>query len=186
MSEAGLFDAEAIAPVVTPKVTERQMLNALHERYSAVSQGGSIRYAVAEFVRNAAGLQATRTADFMAMDLWPDYGKGLHLHGFEVKCSRSDWLSELKNPWKAQAFLPYVNRWWLVVSDARIVKDGELPEGWGLLVLTTRGLRAKVAAPARECEPLPRTMIAALLRAIQVTATRRAALGQEGECQWEV
>lgn len=171
-----LFDADVAAPEV-PKVTERVMLDALHKRFSFVGQATSNRYAVAEHVRNAAGFEATRTADFMAMDLWPNYGRGLEIHGVEVKCSRSDWLTELKDPTKAGAFLPFVNRWWLAVSDARIVKDGELPEDWGLLVLNAQGLRAKKAAPSRPAEAMPRTMIAALLRAVQSTAAERARRG---------
>lgn len=150
------------------------MLDALHVRYSQTSQGTIPRYAVAEHVRNAAGFNATRSADFVAMDLWPAYGRGLELHGHEVKCSRADWLVELKDPTKAQAFTPFMSRWWLVVSDPKIVKEGELPEGWGLIVLTPSGyLRAKKAAPKLDAQPVPRTFWAAMLRSTQVTATRR-------------
>lgn len=156
------------------KITERHMLDALCERYSKTSQGGSIRYSFGEHVRSAAGFDAQRTADFMAMDLWPNFGKGLELHGFEVKVSRSDWLVELKNPWKSEAFRPYMNRWWLAASDPKIVKD-DLPEGWGLMVMTARGLRVVVQAPANpDVQPMPKTMMASFTRAIQLTATRRA------------
>lgn len=53
--------------------------------------------------------------------------------GFEVKVSRSDWLSELKKPEKADSLARYCDRWYLVISDPKIVKDGELPPTWGLL-----------------------------------------------------
>lgn len=153
--------------------TERDMLDALHQRYSVTSQSNTIRYSVAEFVRNRAGFEATNTADFIAMDLWPRYGMGLELHGHEVKVSRRDWLVELRQPWKSAAFRPYMNRWWLVVPDASIVKPGELPEGWGLMSLRGGRLQAVTAAPAVEAEPMPKTMMAALLRSTQVTAMRR-------------
>ena len=89
------------------------------------SQGIGIRYAVAEHVRSSASFDAKRVCDFMAQDLWTT--GGLHLHGHEVKVSRSDWLRELADPSKAEAFRRYCDRWWLVVSDRAIVKPGELP-----------------------------------------------------------
>ena len=154
--------------------TEREMLDALHRRYSARSQANTIRYAVAEFVRNAAGFDATRTADFIAMDLWPRYGKGLELHGHEVKVSRSDWLTELKDPTKAEAFKPWMDRWWLVAAEDGIAKTTELPEGWGLLVLIGGRLRVARQAPRLDCQPMPKTMMAAFLRSVAATADRLA------------
>ena len=160
--------------------TERDMLNMLRERYSVVSQGSTIRYAYAEHVRSHAGFDARRTADFMAMDLWPS--TGLALHGHEVKCSRSDWLTELRDPSKAEEFKRYMDYWWLVISDRDMVKKGELPDGWGLMApadrLTRLGerthgcLRVVRPAPRLIPDPLPRTMFAALMRATQKTAHR--------------
>jgi len=153
--------------------TERDMLNLLGKRYSVVSQGESIRYTYAEHVRSCAGFFARRTADFIAMDLWPS--SGLPLHGFEVKCSRSDWLTELRDPSKADEFKRYMDRWWLVISDRAFVKPGELPVGWGLMALDKNGaLRVVHHAPLLKPDPMPRTMFAALLRATQKTAQREA------------
>jgi hypothetical protein len=154
-----------------PKVTERVMLDALHSRYGQ-GFGNGPRYAVAEHVRSHAGFSALRTADFVAMDLWSS--RGMDLHGHEVKCSRSDWLAELKQPEKAAEFIPYMNRWWLVVASRAIVRDGELPDGWGLLVLRDRGLVMVTKARRREALPLPPTKLAGLLRAVQKTAAARA------------
>src|SRR5579859_3147977 len=113
-----------------PKMTEAELTDALYERYGQV-HGNGPRYAVAAQVRSQAGHYARRTADFVAMDLWPS--ARLTLHGHEIKVSRSDWLRELKDPSKAAEFIPYMNSWWVVVPDARIVRDGELPDDWGLL-----------------------------------------------------
>ena len=160
-------------PEAKPKATERDMLNALARRYSGMSMGDSARYAYAEHVRSSTSW-ARRSADFMAMDLWPS--TGLNLHGFEVKCSRSDWLVELRDPSKAEEFKQYMDRWWLVVSDRAFVKPGELPTGWGLLALDKRGvLRRVTQAPALTPLPLPKGMLAALLRATAKTAQREAA-----------
>lgn len=169
------------------KYTERHMLDLLHQRYGTVNPGNGPRYACAEHVKNAAGFDAGRVADFIAIDCWPS--SGLELHGHEVKVSRSDWLTELKKPEKAEAFKRYMDRWWLVVPDAKIIKAGELPDGWGLLVLSKRRSmgswpdyhpriedRLRVATPAPQLNPeaIPRELLAPLLRSTAKTAKRRA------------
>lgn len=59
---------------------------------------------------------------------------GRILIGHELKTSRADWLNELKKPGKADAWADECHEWWLVVNDPNIVRDGELPAGWGLMV----------------------------------------------------
>lgn len=178
MSEFALFSdprpvemARASEPV---KWTERMMLDLIHARYGKVQPGNGPRYVVAEHVRNYCGFAGDRTtsrlrtADALAVDLWPSSGH--RVHGFEVKVSRSDWLTELKDPSKAEAFKPYCDHWWLVVPDASIVR-GDLPEGWGLLAVTEGGvLRVRKPAPKLDRRPMPFEMTAAWLRATAKTA----------------
>lgn len=151
------------------------MLDRLNRRFSTVSQGASMRYVRAEHVKLGLGFDSRRTCDFMALDLWPGgFGSdraGAKLHGFEVKVSRSDWLVELRDPEKSEAFARYCHHWWLAVSDASIVK-GDLPEGWGLLVASGDSMRVKVQAPRREPEPLPLEITATLARAVMKTTVR--------------
>jgi hypothetical protein len=119
-------------------------------------------------VRNSTGFaNDVRTADAMAFGLWPS--RGLELHGFEVKVSRSDWMREKKNPAKAETMAAFTDKWWLVVSDADIVRDGELPPSWGLLVPRGRGLFAKVEATKLEAKPFTRQFTAALMRKLSET-----------------
>lgn len=59
---------------------------------------------------------------------------GRILVGHELKVSRADWLKELNSPGKADGWADECHQWWLVVSDPEIVKPGELPAGWGLMV----------------------------------------------------
>ncbi len=73
-----------------------------------------------------------RRVDYLALGLWASRGQAID--GHEIKVSRSDWLSELGKPSKAEAWWPVCHRWWLVVPDESIVQDGELPAGWGLMV----------------------------------------------------
>ena len=95
-----------------------------------------------------------------AMGLWPS--RGLHLHGFEIKVSRSDWLRELKSPAKADKMFRYFDRWWLAVADKDIVRNGELPETWGLLVMD----KIVKTAPELEAAPMTREFLAAIMRRV--------------------
>ena len=104
------------------------LLSLLRSRYAKRAANGPT-WAFIEQVRNAAGFNATRTADAIAMALWPS--RGLELHGFEIKVSRSDWLRELKDPSKAVVEL--VDRWWIVAPES-VVHPSELLPSWGLLV----------------------------------------------------
>jgi len=129
---------------------------ALRERY----RGNA--WAFLTEVPDGTGSAKCRSADAMAMSLWPS--RGLELNGFEVKVSRSDWLRELKSPEKAESICCYCDRWWLVVGDERIVKDGELPATWGLLVPRGKGVIQRKEAPVLKPEPVDRVFLAALLR----------------------
>lgn len=182
MSDLLDFLDPAEPPGKGAKFTERQMLDYLHGRYSQTNPGNGPRYACAEHVKNHAGFARTgfgRIADFIAVDCWP--GGGIQVHGHEVKVSRSDWLHELEQPDKAEAFKRYMDRWWLVVPDTSIVRPGELPEGWGLITLVhadwpagSLKLRVKTQAPKLTPEPLPREMLATLMRSAVKTTRRRA------------
>lgn len=156
--------------------TEREMLDLLLNRYTSIRPGTTAdRWVRAEHVRSMLeGYQSKRIADFIAADKYPGmpYGTNLALHGHEVKVSRSDWLTELRDPTKAEAFKRYMHHWWLVVSDASIVKPGELPEGWGLMVKSGDVLRAKVKAPRLTPEPLPIDFTICLMSAASKTAHR--------------
>lgn len=177
MSEAALFDVphqHVGGPLnvghaeCAPKWTERLMLDALIRRYGGTAGNGP-RYAYAEHVRSETGW-ARRCMDFFAMSMW--HSDGEVMHGHEVKVSRSDWLTELKDPGKAEAFRPFVDHWWLVASDKAIVRD-DLPDGWGLMVADRNGrLRVTKPAPKIAREPMPKPMWAALLRATAKTAVR--------------
>lgn len=104
-----------------------------------------------------------RYADAVALGLWPS--RGLELHGFEVKVSRSDWLRELRQPDKATAVSRYCDRWWVVAPDG-VVQFAELPPSWGLMVVRESNTELRVAKPAPACEtkPLDRAFVASLVR----------------------
>lgn len=156
---------------MSAKATERSMLNALLERYTAYREGTlTDRWIRAEHVQSGLGYRdGQRVADFVAADR---HSSTLALHGHEVKVSRADWLTELKDLSKSAAVKRYMDYWWLVVSDASIVRDGELPAGWGLIVLKEGKLRAKKRAAKLTPEPLPLDFTVSLMTAAARTAHR--------------
>jgi hypothetical protein len=144
------------------------VFEALRARYPAPA------WAFLEEVRNGTGFgRVTRTADALAMSLYPS--RGLLLHGFEVKVSRSDWVRELEDPDKAEEIARFCHFWWLVVGDAEIVKDGELPATWGLLAQAGDKLVHK-KEPLLNKEALPPThrFLGAILRKFGATSTDNA------------
>ena len=177
------LDDVLISDDAPAKMTERDMLDRLNVRYGTFN-GNGFRFARAEHVRVTAGFDARRTCDYMALDLWPGgYGAkrtGPMLHGHEVKVSRSDWLTELRDPDKAEAFRRYCDFWWLVVADKSIVKVGELPLGWGLLVASGGTVRAAVTAERNEAvEPMNRDLQATFARAVTKTTLRLERTGRD-------
>lgn len=133
----------------------------LRERYK------SREWAFFEEVGDAAGYHKKRTADGLAMNLWPS--RGLTLLGFEIKVSRSDWKHELENPKKAEeGVFRYCDHWFIVAGDSNIVREGELPPTWGLINVVDKNdnpeLQVAVEAPKLDPLPLDREFVAAVLR----------------------
>lgn len=73
-----------------------------------------------------------RRADAIAVNTFPS--RNFQVVGFEFKASRSDWLSEKNEGAKADYFVNAVDEWY-VVAWSGVVKESELPDGWGLLEL---------------------------------------------------
>lgn len=141
-------------------MSESELLVALKERFAAPE------FALLPHVRNGTGFTSTtRTADALAMSTWPS--RGLELHGFEIKSDRRDWLREKADPEKAEEICRYCDRWWVVVGSSDIIRDGELPPTWGLLVPKGKKLSIKVDAPKLEAQSITKQILAAILRKAQ-------------------
>lgn len=140
-----------------------------------------VRYQAPEWacltqVANGTGASGSRYADMVAMNLWPS--RGCEIVGVEIKVSRSDWVSELRNPKKADDMMKHCDSWVLCVSDAAIVQTGELPKGWGLLAPMgekKEKLRCHVE-PERKQAEITRAFMAALIRRVHEQLTPEAKL----------
>lgn len=161
----------AIKEVVKYK-TAYQVVEALRPSYPSGS------YAFMTEVGNSTGFKCSRHADVVVMALWPS--RGLEITGMEVKVSRTDWVKELNSPEKAEVIFEKCDKWFLVVGDENIVKDGELPVGWGLMVPKNGGFRTKVQPTAKPPErALDRAFVAAMLRQACAQLTEDARLAAE-------
>ena len=112
-------------------------------------------------VANGTGATARRYADAVAMNLYPS--RGLSLHGFEVKISKSDFRNEIANPEKSVAVQQYCDHWW-VVAPAHAVDEDLIPKTWGWLRVDGAKLVQVKAAPDLEAKPVTRQFVAALVR----------------------
>lgn len=102
-----------------------------------------------------------RYLDGLAMGLYPS--RGLVVHGFEIKVSRSDWMHELKHPDKAEHTACYCDHFW-AVTPKDLIRPGELPAMWGWLSVDGEKIKVEVPAPSLTSKPLDRTFIASVLR----------------------
>lgn len=155
--------------------TSAQLVSLLRERH------GENEWVFLEQVREGTGFGNHRTADAIAMNLWPS--RGLALHGFEVKVSRADWRRELVQPEKAEAIARVCDAWW-IVAPKDVVSLAELPAGWGLLQASVVGAKPKLtaarAATIAPPEPLlDRSFVAAVLRRAREVVTDNKKLKAE-------
>jgi hypothetical protein len=78
-----------------------------------------------------------KRADAIAYNLFPS--RNFKTIGLEIKASRSDWKSELEKPSKNDWFVGQVDEFYVVAAKKGIVKESELPEGWGLFEMKGGG-----------------------------------------------
>lgn len=145
-------------------------MDALQNRYNYIQpETTTERYIRAEHIRIPNGYSSVLAiVDYMVVDT---YSPGA-VHGFEIKVSRSDFLSELKKPWKSKFGQGYCTHWWLVVPDVSIVGD-DLPPGWGLMALDKRGkLRIRKQSAVLNPAPMTPVQLGMLGRSIARTAIR--------------
>ena len=114
-------------------------------------------------VRNAAGFHATRTADAIAVNLWPS--RGLEIHGIEIKAWRSDWIKEMKTPAKADEMFRFCDRWFLVAENEGVAKIPEIPTSWGFIERKGNKLMIRKEAPQLTPKPVTKDLLVTFLKA---------------------
>lgn len=117
-------------PDVATAMTTAELLARLQRHYIKPGENLPGGIFVPEVSANG-GWGAGRRCDALYVGFTSSSGR--ILVGHELKISRADWLHELDDREKADQWADQCHEWWLVVSDPTIVRDGELPAGWGLM-----------------------------------------------------
>ncbi len=134
----------------------KSIFEILSKRYPANA------YALMEEVSDAAGSNRSRSADYISVGLWPS--RGLHITGIELKSFRSDWLSELKNPKKAENIFQYCDYFWLLTTNEGIAKPEEIPDNWGWMTIKSERIYIRKEAPKLAPKELSRNFLASMLK----------------------
>jgi hypothetical protein len=133
----------------------RQLLDALtaHYRKPGTDQDGEV------LLPEVSPPGSSRRCDLLRIGLWPSRGYGIDVH--ELKVSRSDWLRELDDPAKADAWWPYSSRFW-VVAPPKMIRPEEMPPGWGLMEPPSGAGRRRFKVVVKPEDRQPKLTIALL------------------------
>ena len=119
-------------------------------------------YVLMREVSDGAGFDRSRSADYIAVNLFPS--RGLSIHGIELKSFRGDWLNELKNPKKAENIFQYCDYFWLLTQDEKIAKIEEIPPTWGWLNIKGDRIYTKKKAPVLKPKHITKSFMCAMLK----------------------
>ncbi|MBM9509931.1 hypothetical protein [Actinacidiphila acididurans] len=139
-------------PEASGKGPTKQLEELLHAHFIKPDDQTSVAGAGAIYLTEVTAPGSNRRADVVHIGLWQSRGAG-RIDVCELKTSRSDFLRELNDPAKAEAWWPYSTAFWLVVPHLSIAGPDDLPAGWGLMVPSGRGRRFKTVVKPAEREP---------------------------------
>lgn len=94
-----------------------------------------------------------RRADLLVAPISIAGSKADTLIGHEIKVTRSDVMAELADPTKADPWLRYCTRWYLVVADPALVEGLTIPDLWGVMAPPS-GRRTRSMTILREAPKL--------------------------------
>lgn len=164
MTTATTSDAPAKGPT-------KQLEEALHAHFIAPADRLSEAGAGAVYLTEVTAPGSSRRADVVHVGLWQSRGAGC-IDVCELKTSRSDFLRELNDPAKAEAWWPYSTTFSIVVPHISIAHPDDMPNGWGLMVPGSRGRRFKVLVKPAEREPrITPSLLVTLLKNTETSRT---------------
>lgn len=109
------------------KITASDVRLLLRDRYS-----DSRRYAYAEEVYNATGLEGKRRLDMVVVDCFKS--NGFAIEGIEVKVSKADLRRELEDSSKHNIFYDHID-YYSLAAPASVVDVKLIPEKWGIYLI---------------------------------------------------
>lgn len=128
-------------------------------------------YATFTQVAQGTGMYSRSWIDVASFNLWPS--KSLRRSAYEIKVSRQDFMSEIRNPnknaWAKECF----HEFWFVTAPGVVKKDSEIPEGAGWMQATKGGLRVKLQARVKEEAAMDEVFFASLCRSAANSVDKR-------------
>ena len=123
-------------------------------------------YLLFEEVKRSSGyIKPERFADAIAVSTFP--ANGISLTGFEIKTSRSDLLTELRDLSKSEAIKQFCDYWILIVPEGTDILKGkvQVPDEWGIWKHWDTNSYFQVARKPKQLYPKPvdRYFLASLL-----------------------
>jgi len=152
------------------RFTEAELLAALRLRFTFSGNGGSGRYAFLTHVRTGAAWDQ-QEIDAVVVCLWPSDDH--ELLAFEVKCSRTDWLREIRPDISKSERTRSLCDSFTIVAPANVVSLGELPQGWGL-IHAWRDSESGAVRLKQHTAPTPRSGNDTIARSFLVAMLRAA------------
>lgn len=141
------------------------------------------------FYLEECGINGTTARDTRCDALYAGFtaASGRTLIGHEVKVSRSDWLAELAKVGKADWWFDNTHQWYLVAPTG-VLRDEELPHGWGHMEVQGSRLVIKTKAPVRDVTPSWDALRSILSRAetLRAQSVQRARTDARTDVQSEI
>jgi hypothetical protein len=134
--------------VTAAKHTASSMTDLLRQHYNPDG-----RAAAHLFMPEIGAPDGRRRADLLVAPISIAGAKASTLIGHEIKVTRSDVMAELSDPTKADSWLRYCSRWYLVVSDPALIDGLTIPDLWGVMAPPS-GRRTRSMTILREAPKL--------------------------------
>lgn len=142
--------------------TSEELMLLIKNKYKS-DKGSFDPTVVLEEVPNGTGGFQSRWIDAAVFEMWPS--KGLSRSAFEIKVSRSDFLSELQKPEKHLWCQECFHFFWFVAPKEVIQSIEELPPGAGWMYPAGTRLCIKKHATRNDSPRLDDKLLAAFMRA---------------------
>ena len=169
--------------MVKQKITASDVRVLLHEKYS-----DHRKYAYAEEVGNATGLEQKRRLDAIVVNVYRS--GGYSIEGIEVKVSRADLRRELQDSSKHNIFFDSID-YYSLAAPADVIDTDIIPPKWGLYAVydyegnqVMKTMRKPLSLHDEQQPAINRPFFACLMRALcnqAPTATAIEAAYKEGE-----
>ncbi|MBQ9000520.1 MAG: hypothetical protein IJ087_01550 [Eggerthellaceae bacterium] len=153
-----------------PKITTADIRVLLHEKY-----GDHRKFAYAEEVGNATGLEQKRRLDAVAVNVYKS--NNYSIEGIEIKVSRADLRRELQDSSKHNIFFDWIDYYSLVTTEDVLAatRREEIPPKWGIYEVyagpdgetrAMRTVRKPLSLHDEQAPAIARPFFACLIRAL--------------------